>query len=67
MAKKVFLQIINILSVVIIALALFVLLSVVLFQTIATGLNIMKVNSYVVIALYGVLLLFAVVGRRRKA
>ena len=44
-----------------------VLLSVVLFQTIATGLNIMKVNSYVVIALYGVLLLFAVVGRRRKA
>ena len=44
-----------------------VLLSVVLFQTIATGLNIMKVNSYVVIALYGVLLLFAVVVRRRKA
>lgn len=44
-----------------------VLLSVLLFQTIATGLNIMKVNSYVVIALYGVLLLFAVAVRKRKA
>lgn len=43
-----------------------VLWAVLLFQCMATGLNILRVNSYIVIALYGVILLLAVVVRTRK-
>lgn len=43
-----------------------ILWAVVLFQCMATGLNILRVNSYIVIALYGVILLLAVIVRTRK-
>jgi len=43
-----------------------ILWAVLLFQCMATGLNILRVNSYIVIALYGVILLLAVVVRTRK-
>lgn len=43
-----------------------ILWAVLLFQCMATGLNILRVNSYVVIALYGIILLLAVVVRTRK-
>lgn len=43
-----------------------VLWAVLLFQCMATGLNILRVNSYIVIALYGVILLLAVLVRTRK-
>ena len=43
-----------------------ILWAVLLFQCMATGLNILRVNSYIVIALYGVILLFSVAVRTRK-
>ena len=43
-----------------------VLLAILLFQIIATGLNVLRVNSYVVIALYGIILLLAVFIRIRR-
>ncbi|MDO4477938.1 MAG: ABC transporter permease [Lachnospiraceae bacterium] len=43
-----------------------VLWAVILFQIVATGLNILKVNAYIVIALYGVILLLAVLLRTRR-
>lgn len=43
-----------------------ILWAVLLFQCMATGLNILRVNSYVVIALYGLILLLAVIVRTRK-
>ena len=43
-----------------------VLWAVLLFQCMATGLNILKVNSYIVIALYGAILLLAVLVRTRR-
>ncbi len=43
-----------------------ILWAVVLFQCMATGLNILRVNSYIVIALYGVIILLAVIVRTRK-
>ncbi len=42
-----------------------ILWAVLLFQCMATGLNILRVNSYIVIALYGVLLLLSVFARTR--
>lgn len=43
-----------------------ILWAVVLFQCMATGLNVLRVNSYVVIALYGVILLVSVFARTRR-
>ena len=43
-----------------------ILWAVLLFQCMATGLNILRVNSYVVIALYGVILLVSVFARTRR-
>ena len=43
-----------------------ILWAVLLFQCMATGLNILRVNSYIVIALYGAILLFSVAVRTRK-
>ena len=43
-----------------------ILWAVILFQCMATGLNILKVNSYIVIALYGIILLLAVIVRTSK-
>lgn len=43
-----------------------VLWAVLLFQCMATGLNILRVNSYIVIALYGVILLVSVFARTRR-
>jgi simple sugar transport system permease protein len=43
-----------------------ILWAVLLFQCMATGLNILRVNSYIVIALYGVILLLAVIVRTRR-
>lgn len=43
-----------------------VLWAVLLFQCMATGLNILRVNSYIIVALYGVILLLAVFVRTRK-
>ena len=43
-----------------------ILWAVLLFQCMATGLNILRVNSYIVIALYGVILLVSVFARTRK-
>ena len=43
-----------------------VLLAILLFQIIATGLNVLRVISYIVIALYGVILLLAVFVRIRR-
>lgn len=43
-----------------------VLWAVLLFQCMATGLNILRVNSYIIVALYGVILLLAVLVRTRK-
>ena len=43
-----------------------ILWAVVLFQCMATGLNILRVNSYIVIALYGVILLVSVFARTRR-
>lgn len=43
-----------------------VLLAILLFQCVATGLNIVRVNSYIVIALYGIILLLAVLVRIRR-
>lgn len=40
--------------------------AVILFQIVATGLNILKVNSYIVITLYGAILLLSVFARTRK-
>lgn len=40
--------------------------AVLLFQCMATGLNVLRVNSYIVIALYGVILLLSVFVRTRK-
>ena len=39
----------------------------ILFQCLATGLNLLRVNSYIVIALYGVILLLSVFVRTRRA
>ena len=43
-----------------------ILWAVLLFQCMATGLNILRVNSYIVIALYGVILLVSVFARTRR-
>ena len=40
--------------------------AVLLFQCMATGLNVLRVNSYIVIALYGVILLLSVFVRTRR-
>lgn len=44
-----------------------IICAVVLFQIVATGLNVLKVNSYIVITLYGVILLLSVFARTRKS
>ncbi len=43
-----------------------ILWAVLLFQCMATGLNVLRVNSYIVIALYGVILLVSVFARTRR-